>query len=437
MKTNRSLTPWLALLGLCLLNAQLSAAFAAVTFTITPSAVSNTYSGSISLLINNVPTGDTVVVQKFLDLNTNGTINSSDLLVQQFQLTDGQASVIGGVTNVNVPGDWNAATGAITATLAFKNGDFIQNIVGKYLYKLSSPAGHFTPITNVFTVTNFPFGQKFTGNVVSNGTSTVVPNAIVMLMPGPDTSPVAGAVANNAGSYTIQVPPGTYVPVAFKSNYLANFSTAPVLTLGKLATVTANLTVTNATSSIGGRIVDAANHSLGLPGILVPLQSTNGLMGVGFSDTNGNFTVGVRSGQWGYQAQEACLAFHGYIGLINETNLNAGNLAFTSAVTRANALVYGSVKDTLGTPMAGIDVYLGDNNSLNLYETDAFTDANGNYVAAVLGDWEPTRSGGRKSAAIIRVAIPPIICSPKPKWTETSAPTLRCCKTSPGCSPPT
>ena len=160
-------------------------AHAAVAFTVTPSAVSNTYSGTISLQVTGLTNTETVVVQKFLDLNTNGVIGSADTLVQQFTLQDGVNSVIGGVTNLNVPGDLNSATGAITAVLNFQNGDFVQNLVAKYLYKLSSPGGHFAPITNSFSVTNFPFAQKFTGNVVSNNTSTTLSNSIVLLFGPP------------------------------------------------------------------------------------------------------------------------------------------------------------------------------------------------------------------------------------------------------------
>jgi hypothetical protein len=90
-------------------------ALAAVTFTITPSAVSNTYSGLITLSIGGLTNTETVVVQKFLDLNTNGVIDGTDWLVQQFALQDGTNFVIGGVTNFNVPGDLNATTGAVTA----------------------------------------------------------------------------------------------------------------------------------------------------------------------------------------------------------------------------------------------------------------------------------------------------------------------------------
>ena len=192
----------------------------AVTFSVTPTAVSNTYTGTITLQIGGLTNTETVVVQKFLDLNTNGIIDGGDLLVQQFTLQDGTSFVIGGVTNFNVPGDTDGtANGQITAKLNFHHGDFIQNIAGKYLYKLSSPAGHFGPITNQFAVTNFPFPQKITGNVISTSTSTTVPNAIILLFPplrtghsGPGNPLGSVVVANNAGGYAVQMPPGSYVP---------------------------------------------------------------------------------------------------------------------------------------------------------------------------------------------------------------------------------
>ncbi len=106
------------------------ASLGAVTFTNTPGSVSNTYNGTLTLQIGGLTNTETVVIQKFLDANTNNVIDASDLLVQQFNLTDGTNSIIGGVTNFNVPGDLNSTTGAITAALNFKNGDFIQNTIG-------------------------------------------------------------------------------------------------------------------------------------------------------------------------------------------------------------------------------------------------------------------------------------------------------------------
>ena len=227
-------------------------------FTITPTAVSNTYSGTITFQISGVTTGDTVVIQKFGDVVTNGTIAVGDSLAQQFTLTDNQAGmVIGGVTNLAVPYDNNSAAGTISAALGFPNGDFSQKIVGQYGFILSSPVGHFTPITNLFTVTNFPYAQKITGNIVNSGTN--VPYAGVIFFPPRArydlAEPVAGAVANNLGVYAIQVPPGTYVPMAFKSNFVASYLASPVVTLTNSQTVTTNLMLTNATASISGKLL--------------------------------------------------------------------------------------------------------------------------------------------------------------------------------------
>src|SRR4051812_36816229 len=108
--------------GMCQANA-------AVTVSLTPAAISNTYNGTVTLQIAGLSAGDTVVVQKFLDLNTNGLVDSGDLLWQQFKLTDGQRSVIGGVTNINVPGDTDAVAGQITARLNLP-ADFSQLIIG-------------------------------------------------------------------------------------------------------------------------------------------------------------------------------------------------------------------------------------------------------------------------------------------------------------------
>ena len=157
---------------------------AAVGFSVTPPTVSSTYIGNITLQITGLTSGQTVVVQKFLDANTNGVIDGADLLWQQFQLTDGQASAIGGVTNINVPGDTDTTPGRITARVFFRTDDTPLNIIGRYAYRLFSPTGLFTPVTNLFTITNVAYAQSLTGSVVNNGTN--VPNAIVFVFHPPD-----------------------------------------------------------------------------------------------------------------------------------------------------------------------------------------------------------------------------------------------------------
>ena len=93
-------------------------ASAAVTFSISPSTISNTYSGFITIQATGLNSHEAVVVQRYLDLNSNGLIDSPDWLMLQFQVTDGQGpSLIGGATNINVPFDSNSSTGSITIQL--------------------------------------------------------------------------------------------------------------------------------------------------------------------------------------------------------------------------------------------------------------------------------------------------------------------------------
>ncbi|HEY5233597.1 MAG TPA: Ig domain-containing protein, partial [Verrucomicrobiae bacterium] len=307
--------------------------------------------------------------------------------VQQFNLTDGQAGmVIGGVTNINVPGDTDgSANSSIAAKLNFPDHNFMQNTIGQFIFRLSSPSGHFSTTNVFFSITNFPYAQRITGTVVSN--TTPVPNAVIILFPAPRGSdhgpgePVGGTVANNSGVYSIQVPPGTYEPVAFKSNYVANFSTSPLLTVSS-GTTTTNLALTSATATISGKLVDADNSSIGLPGVMVPATSNSGSIAVGFTDTNGNFTLRVGSGSWGISGDAAgSLNSLGYVGYDNNTNVNAGTTGLVFPFKKATALFYGTVKDNFGNPLPGIDI---NAYASGAYSSDGNSDTNGYYVVGVM-----------------------------------------------------
>src|SRR5512137_2196666 len=108
------------LLTVTLASAASQPAWAAVTFGVSPATVSNTYSGNITLSISNLNAVEAVVVQKFIDLNTNGVIDAGEWLMQQYRLTDGQPGmVISGVTNINVPGDSTSADGTVISVQSF------------------------------------------------------------------------------------------------------------------------------------------------------------------------------------------------------------------------------------------------------------------------------------------------------------------------------
>src|SRR3954471_12925610 len=120
---------------------------ATVAVTLSPPAISNSYAGIVTLQITGLTNGEKVVVQKFLDANVNGTVDAGDTLWQQFTLTDGYANTfLDGattITNLNVPGDMDAATGQITAALNISQSGFEQTIAGKYIYVVTSPFGNF------------------------------------------------------------------------------------------------------------------------------------------------------------------------------------------------------------------------------------------------------------------------------------------------------
>src|SRR5690242_20218805 len=61
---------------------------ATATISVTPSTVSNLYSGNITLQITGtgLTNGETVLVERFLDLNANGAIDAGEPLVQSFRL---------------------------------------------------------------------------------------------------------------------------------------------------------------------------------------------------------------------------------------------------------------------------------------------------------------------------------------------------------------
>jgi hypothetical protein len=361
----------------------------AATFTIAPAAVSNTYSGTVTLQVTGLTNGESVLIQKYLDANTNGVVDAGDRLWQQFNLTDGQASVFHdgatAVTNLNVPGDLDSTAGQITAVLNLPMSGFEQAIVGKYLYVLSSPYGNFSPVTNSFVVTNFPFPQSVSGSAVAN--STNVPNAVVLFFQqssGGNMNPQGGTVADNSGNYTFSITPGTYLTAAFQDGFVANLGISPVVNVNSGASLSTNVPLGSADRTISGRIFDASNSVVGLAGMLTPITSKNGLLTVAFTDANGNFIAGVTADQWKVEDSDAAPAFHGYLRSQNKTQVDAtaGSVSGVNiAVPKANALFYGHVKDGANVPMPGISLFSNDSSN---YEQSVTTDANGNYFAGAL-----------------------------------------------------
>ena len=360
----------------------------AITFTNFPAAVSNTYNGVITLQINGLPTGPaSVVVQKYLDLNTNGIIDSGDLLVQQFQLIEGQAptftngSTLVTVTNF-MPGDMlTSTTGQITAPLNFQDGDFMQNLAGQYFYKISSPSGQFSPLTNIFTVTNMPFSSAVTGLVINTATSTVVSNSVVLLFSTQNGGAYvqAGAVANSSGFFSISAPVGSYFLAAAKTNFTASFSRSFALIAG--GTNDQNTALTPATTNMVGRLTNVVAGST-IPGVSGLAISTNANLSLFISDTNGNFVVPVTNSVWEAELNGFSVAFAGYLTPQTNQLFSVSNslVTITNALVPVTGILSGIVTNNTGSPMPGVYLYGFDNAN---HQSWALTDKNGNYVLGV------------------------------------------------------
>ncbi|HZQ46732.1 MAG TPA: carboxypeptidase-like regulatory domain-containing protein, partial [Verrucomicrobiae bacterium] len=224
----------------------------AATLTVSPSAISNNYSGVITLNITGLTNTEKVTIQTFLDLNGNGSIDDDEPLVDVCKISDGGAMIISGVTNINVPFDSNSATGAITTTLNFLPATIVEDIVGNHIYKLVSPTGRFSPVTAVLTVTNAVLSQSISGVVYSNGVA--LPGAIVIAQDQQLNNPVGGVVADASGHYFLTLPPGRYTPIASSWNCYYNFNTAPSIVLTNGVAATNDLILTNGTATISGNV---------------------------------------------------------------------------------------------------------------------------------------------------------------------------------------
>ena len=372
-----------------LLAGLLAPAARAATLSVTPAAVSNNYTGVITLNIGGLTNNETVVVSKYLDANGNGVLESFEPLVDSFRITDGGASVIGGVTNLNVAYDGNAATGAISATLNQATPLALQNLVGAYIYRVVSPGNNFSPTNATFVITNAAYAQTVSGTIYSNGVGPLAGAVVVVLESsvGGDGGGryVAGVVADATGHYQLALSPGNYVLMPTMPGYFTDQSLAVMVALTSGMSATNDLVLSNYTATISG---DVHNSGNGQPigGVLMTFEGSNNLFGVAFTDTNGNYTAGVSPGFWKVKVESDQLASRAF--LVPQQNLQADTTTGSVVnagigLSKANALIYGTFTNVNGAPMANLR--LSANDDANQFDASGFSDANGNYCVAVLG----------------------------------------------------
>jgi hypothetical protein len=297
-----------------------------------------------------------------------------------------------------VPIDTNPALGTITTTLNFAGPTF-ENMVGHYIYRLSSPAQHFSSITATFIVTNANTGQSLSGIIYSNGISPLPYGMVLALTTTADDNYSAAAMADSSGHYQLNISPGSYSLYGAFPGYYFDQSLIPAVTLTDGMDATNNLSLTNGTAAISGTVFGCTGTTTNTAGGVLLQFSSGNLTAFAFTDTNGNYSAGVSPNNWKVKIHEERLARRAYVAWettpqVNTTTNSVANV--TNIVFQGNSLFYGRITSNSGTALANVEIGGGDFD--NLYGSKGFSDQNGNYAAVVLGNitndaWYPSVEG--------------------------------------------
>jgi hypothetical protein len=356
-----------------------------VTLELSPNSITNFYQGSIALQVEGIEAGENVLVEKFLDINGDGKIDSTDYKVQEFKLTDGFAALLGNSmnggehTNFNVPGDFGEKAGEITSTLQFRQFE-PDHSVGNYIYRATGKSG---AATALFTIANADFPQTINGTVSNGG--VLLPGVMVLLL-DPHWEYLGGATTDLNGRYIIAAPPGEYHLLPIKSGHLARFSGDPTH-LENAQIATANLVMQPGERTISGKVSDISDLRVGLPGVWIFCEEQSGLATFVLTDGDGSFSVSCTPVSWWFLEEIESLNRLGYLRKAQRSPVDAalGNMTgVTLPALAANALInFGTV--TSNTSMLqGIRVISYRNDGR--YETQSTTDGDGNYSQAVIAE---------------------------------------------------
>ncbi len=358
---------------------------AAVTLTVLPASITNDYSGKITLTITGLTSGEQVQVKRFYDVNNNGMIDGQDFVIQSFKLGDGQLPLLGGVRNLNVPGDDDGATNSqIVTKLDFPGlSNPVGGTTGNFIFKVEDQNG-VSLATQVFSVAQKVYPQGARGRITAAAGGLPVTNTpVILLNPNSDGRAVI-AVTDTNGNYNFYSPAGSFAVLVAQSQFVADVN-AGMVTILTNQFVTNNLSVASGTFTLSGHLTDAVTgKSNGV--VFVNAESTNNLFSGAFSDTNGNFSLPVTPSQWKLDLDGGALAQRGYLAPQNKMTVpvTTGSVSNVNyALTKATALIFGTVKDSSSNPVGGIGVTADD--SGNLYEALGLSATNGAYTLGVVG----------------------------------------------------
>jgi len=375
----------------------LSGSVNAVSLSLSPSSITNHYSGPLTLTINGLDSaGESVVIKEYLDTNGSGTLDASDLLIRQYTVTDGQVTSIGGQRNLNVPGDDDGAADNTISTHFNYNGsqDIVHLMTGTHIFQVSPSGSGFTPVTHTLTVTQQDYsGSGISGQVVDSS----VPQAYALVMvqtPGQDGNSVALTQTDAGGNFSIKVAPGSYQILAAKPGFVFNAGAAPTVTVPTGSFLTGQTeTLTPSSRTISGKVMNGTTLA-GIPALAIESGSQTGWVSITLADTAGNFVADATTEAWQFSYDEGSAATFGVLtakasepsGVSNVTGLTIG-------LPQATALIYGSLQTPANAAVPFVEID-GQTNGSPQYKSQTVTDANGNYTLnALSGAWRVNFQG--------------------------------------------
>jgi len=363
---------------------------AAVGLAVSPASVANDYVGKVSLTITGLAAGQKVRIERLSDMNDNGTVDApTDGLFGAFTVTDGQLPVIGGIRDLNVPGDDDGlANGQIRVDINLPGTDPVFGAAsGTFVYRVSDPLNVFAPATKAFAVTQKTYPQGIRGQITAASDGSPMAYPFVVLMDGNGIG-TGGTFADATGHYEFKTLPGNYRVLGIAGGHVTDFS-AGIATVAKDQFKTVNLALATGGFTISGRLTDAGSGA-GIPGVFMLAQSNTGTLSAAITDLGGNYSVAVTPGQWNLQTSESHLAEIGYLRPdkvpVNIAGTSASNV--NVAMAKATALIYGTVKDNLGHPVSQIEMRADDTGHLHESPSSRSLAPDGSYTLGVqAGVW--------------------------------------------------
>lgn len=324
----------------------------AVTLSVSPASMVVTNQQAVTISISGLTNGETVVLEKILDLKGDGVVDATDPITERAVLTDGFAPVIDRLRNPNIPGDDDSRTnGQITAIL--QPGRELDKIAGKFIFRVSSPRKRFLSVTRTVSVTQPVAPSAMAGMVTLNGAP--VASAVVCVF-SLDRRFVAGSVASSAGVYSIACDPGDYLIGAWSPTKPCVGTLSGPLTLVSGHTNQVGLTVVQTNRTITGVLRDSPGH--GLPGVELFLFSAKGQFTVGLSDSSGEIAIPVLADEWTLAPSVISLAHLGVVGFADPATLDVrmSNAVMNLQFPVVNSLIRGSVLGIGSNIASGLEI---------------------------------------------------------------------------------